>query len=104
MLGLWSTEERKFINDKVDFVYDLVEEYVMYIINKAVDSLRQEVHHNTHTAILKPADDNISLSSSVISRKYFDRHYMYIPSIRIVSFSDFCSISCNVMLVNYIQV
>jgi hypothetical protein len=49
----------------------LVAEYVTYIIDKAADTLRQELPSNTKTVTVKPADDNISLSSSIISRKSF---------------------------------
>ncbi|XP_060572518.1 uncharacterized protein LOC132730574 [Ruditapes philippinarum] len=46
----------------------LVAEYVTSIINKAADSLRQELPSNTTTVTVRPADDNISLSSSIISQ------------------------------------
>ncbi|XP_060606611.1 uncharacterized protein LOC132758923 [Ruditapes philippinarum] len=46
----------------------LVEEYVTCIINKAADTLRQELPSNTTTLTVRPADDNISLSSSIISQ------------------------------------
>ncbi|XP_060572519.1 uncharacterized protein LOC132730575 [Ruditapes philippinarum] len=46
----------------------LVAEYVTGIINKAADSLRQELHSNTTTVTVRPADDNVSLSSSIISQ------------------------------------
>ncbi|XP_060605472.1 uncharacterized protein LOC132757988 [Ruditapes philippinarum] len=48
--------------------YDkLVVEYVTYIIDNAADTLRQELSSNITTVSAKPADDNISLSSSIIS-------------------------------------
>ncbi|XP_060592281.1 uncharacterized protein LOC132746993 [Ruditapes philippinarum] len=43
-------------------------EYVTHIINKAADTLRQELPSNTTTISVIPADDNISLSSSIISQ------------------------------------
>ncbi|XP_060553850.1 uncharacterized protein LOC132714937 [Ruditapes philippinarum] len=46
----------------------LVEEFVTRIINKAADTLRQELSSNTTTVTVKPAGDNISLSSSIISQ------------------------------------
>ncbi|XP_060577050.1 uncharacterized protein LOC132734341 [Ruditapes philippinarum] len=46
----------------------LVEEYVACIIDKAADTLRQELPCNTKIVTLRPADDNISLSSSIISQ------------------------------------
>ncbi|XP_060581698.1 uncharacterized protein LOC132738248 isoform X1 [Ruditapes philippinarum] len=46
----------------------LVEEYVACIIDKAADTLRQELPSNTETVTVRPADDNISLSSSIISQ------------------------------------
>ncbi|XP_060553849.1 uncharacterized protein LOC132714936 [Ruditapes philippinarum] len=46
----------------------LVVEFVTRIINKAADTLRQELPSNTTTVTVKPADDNISLSSSIISQ------------------------------------
>ncbi|XP_060576382.1 uncharacterized protein LOC132733723 [Ruditapes philippinarum] len=45
----------------------LVEEFVTRI-NKAADTLRQELPSNTTTVTVKRADDNISLSSSIISQ------------------------------------
>ncbi|XP_060576713.1 uncharacterized protein LOC132734028 [Ruditapes philippinarum] len=46
----------------------LVEKYVTCIIDKAADTLRQELPSNTKTVTVRPADDNISLSSSIISQ------------------------------------
>ncbi|XP_060564781.1 uncharacterized protein LOC132723990, partial [Ruditapes philippinarum] len=46
----------------------LVEEYVTWIIDKAADTLRHELPSNTTTVTVWPADDNISLSSSIISQ------------------------------------
>ncbi|XP_060581694.1 uncharacterized protein LOC132738246 isoform X3 [Ruditapes philippinarum] len=46
----------------------LVEEYVTYIIDKAADTLRQELPCNTTPVTVMPDDDNISLSSSIISQ------------------------------------
>ncbi|XP_060560315.1 uncharacterized protein LOC132720241 [Ruditapes philippinarum] len=46
----------------------LVVEFVTRIINKAADTLRQELPSNTTTVTVRPADDIISLSSSIISQ------------------------------------
>ncbi|XP_060551675.1 uncharacterized protein LOC132713204 isoform X2 [Ruditapes philippinarum] len=46
----------------------LVAEYVPCIIDKAADTLRQEFPSNTTAITVKSADDNISLSSSIISQ------------------------------------
>ncbi|XP_060563286.1 uncharacterized protein LOC132722757 [Ruditapes philippinarum] len=46
----------------------LVEEFVTRIINKAADTLRQELPSNSTTVTVKRADDNSSLSSSIISQ------------------------------------
>ncbi|XP_060551673.1 uncharacterized protein LOC132713203 [Ruditapes philippinarum] len=46
----------------------LVEDFVACIIDKAADTLRQELPSNTTAITVKSADDNISLSSSIISQ------------------------------------
>ncbi|XP_060581691.1 uncharacterized protein LOC132738243 [Ruditapes philippinarum] len=55
-------------NDKTTADDKLVAEYVTCIINKAADTLRQELSNNTIPVTVSPADDNISLSSSIISQ------------------------------------